>query len=513
MTINEKLFSRLAQNSDLPSPPGIALKLIGLVNDPDSSVSDLVELIKNDPALSTRVLKTVNSPLFCLQRSVTTLNHAIALLGFHAVQTIALSFTLARNLIDMDKTDTDLTWFWRKSVFAATAAQELGNRRGMHGAEALFMGSLLQDIGVLVLSQFLKDAYRPLLKTAQQSHEDLTGLEQSVLGTDHTEIGAWLFKEWNFPELLQEMIRNSHYRGKGEVSNPEVSACVSLSGLLAEIWLNPEQQDLSEKSRTLTEGLFEFDEMKEVLTTVDLKLPAVFQLFDIKVQTEEEREAILAKARETLAISSVSRDVEIRSRVNHMESELEDLRKKALIDPLTGLYNRSHFKKSLDDVFDLVMKEGCAIAVVVFDIDHFKHFNDRYGHATGDLILKEVAYILSAQIRESDIVRFGGEEFVLVLRNITREHTDSICNRLREKVAEHRIRLATGESVGVTVSVGYVHFHGQSDFKESFDLFEAADRAMYAAKQAGRNLVVPYEKIREDIQYMQSGDSIWDAAR
>ena len=98
--MNKKdIYSKIACHSNLPTPPGIALKLIDLVNDDESSISDLVDIVKNDPALSTRVIKTVNSPLFCLQRKVTTLNHAVTLLGFHAVQAIALSFSLANNLI------------------------------------------------------------------------------------------------------------------------------------------------------------------------------------------------------------------------------------------------------------------------------------------------------------------------------------------------------------------------------------------------------------------------------
>jgi len=152
----------------------------------------------------------------------------------------------------------------------------------------------------------------------------------------------------------------------------------------------------------------------------------------------------------------------------------------------------------------LAQEPDSEISVVVCDIDHFKTFNDTYGHSTGDIILKEVAYILSTQTRESDVIRYGGEEFVIILRKVSSEQTETVCNRLREKVAEHRITLESDESVGVTLSIGYVHFDGLSAFEQPFDLFKAADRAMYTAKESGRNRVVSFSQIQDSNTHLAS---------
>lgn len=172
----------------------------------------------------------------------------------------------------------------------------------------------------------------------------------------------------------------------------------------------------------------------------------------------------------------------------------ESLRQASMRDALTGLYNRRFFDESSQREVKRAarqqVKGGYAgLAVMMIDIDHFKRFNDQHGHEVGDQVLREVAQVLQGQTRGSDVAaRYGGEEFTIVLADITPElalgRAQRVC-RAVEKLALH----SSGKDVGtVTISIGLAHFPVDGSTVEA--LLSAADKALYEAKNAGRNRVV-----------------------
>jgi two-component system cell cycle response regulator len=175
-----------------------------------------------------------------------------------------------------------------------------------------------------------------------------------------------------------------------------------------------------------------------------------------------------------------------------MATLLEQSQRLATLDSLTGLKNRRAFIESLGQEIGRRERHGYALSVLLLDVDHFKSVNDRFGHATGDLVLAAVGSVLKGQFRKVDIVaRWGGEEFVVALSGAEAEGAHMSAERLREKIEElelERPRDAGGEGpLKVTVSIG-VATHRMG---ESLDaVVDRADRAMYSAKSAGRNRVV-----------------------
>jgi len=167
----------------------------------------------------------------------------------------------------------------------------------------------------------------------------------------------------------------------------------------------------------------------------------------------------------------------------------EALRAQSIKDPLTGLYNRRYLEETLDREIRRAVRGEQALGILMLDLDHFKKFNDTYGHDAGDTVLRETASFLSRSIRAEDVVcRFGGEEFVVILptAELSAAHArgERICSRLRELNVRHQ-----GQSLGaITVSVGVaaLPLHGTSP-KE---LLDAADAALYRAKGEGRDRVV-----------------------
>jgi diguanylate cyclase (GGDEF)-like protein len=167
----------------------------------------------------------------------------------------------------------------------------------------------------------------------------------------------------------------------------------------------------------------------------------------------------------------------------------ETLQAQSIRDPLTGLFNRRFLQEAFVKFLSRARRESRPVGVIVLDVDHFKRFNDTFGHAAGDVLLGAVGTLLGASFRQEDIAcRFGGEEFVVVLPNASLEDTVRRAEQLRTAIAALSLQ-HQGTSLGaVTASLGVSAFpqHGG----EGDALIEAADAALYRAKHGGRNQVV-----------------------
>ncbi len=161
----------------------------------------------------------------------------------------------------------------------------------------------------------------------------------------------------------------------------------------------------------------------------------------------------------------------------------------ATIDELTGLYNRRYFMENLDREIDRAKRYGAEFFLCMLDLDYFKKINDKYGHSGGDIVLSEVGRMLRESMRQSDMVcRYGGEKFTVILPNTPRKKALAVCERFREKVAAHQFQHNSSE-YHCTVSIGIVLYN--PELKRSFaEIVEMADRALYQAKEEGRDLVV-----------------------
>ena len=183
-----------------------------------------------------------------------------------------------------------------------------------------------------------------------------------------------------------------------------------------------------------------------------------------------------------LAISKVE--------INNLQQSLEAIRAESLTDPLTGLGNRKYFDRAVEDAVALAIKEGGPLSLLMFDIDHFKSFNDNYGHLTGDQVLRLVAMSLRQTIKGQDITaRYGGEEFAVVLPNTVLRSAITVADHIRRAVmTKELMKRSTGEHLGrVTVSIGVATMH-KTDTAQS--LIERTDACLYAAKRHGRNRVM-----------------------
>lgn len=184
-------------------------------------------------------------------------------------------------------------------------------------------------------------------------------------------------------------------------------------------------------------------------------------------------------------------------KMRYLYSETEYL---SVTDGLTGLYNRRHFEYNLEREFKRTRRYPKDLSLAILDIDYFKNVNDTYGHQFGDYVLKEISSLLAMSFRKTDMLyRYGGEELTIILTETSLDNAFIPLERLREVISQHNFSY-NGQSINVTVSIGV------STNLKSIDsprkLVETADKALYRAKQEGRNRLVAYshEQFEQAVQ-------------
>jgi diguanylate cyclase (GGDEF)-like protein len=169
---------------------------------------------------------------------------------------------------------------------------------------------------------------------------------------------------------------------------------------------------------------------------------------------------------------------------------LETLSKQATHDPLTGLFNRRYLDQILYGEITHALQNGTAVGIIMADVDHFKQINDKYGHKAGDLMLQALGKLMKSCVRTSDIVcRYGGEEFVIVMPGASTPTVNECAEEIRSRFQEMTV-FFEGSEIRSTISLGAAIYplHGSG----VDEVFVRADRAMYRAKQEGRNRVVVF---------------------
>lgn len=239
-------------------------------------------------------------------------------------------------------------------------------------------------------------------------------------------------------------------------------------------------------------GFFTEEQVEFFQAYVQLASAALYnaQLF---VQIQNHANELEARVRE--------RTVQLESVNQELQKSQEALQELAIRDALTGLFNRREMERLLDEEMERQhrSKNTFSVSLIMLDIDHFKKINDTYGHQAGDAILQSLGKILIASTRQLDrVARFGGEEFVIIAPEISKNDVYSMAERLRNIVANHQFLISEGNglatTIPVTISLGLASIPTDADSKSG--LLKGADQALYEAKHRGRNQVIAFADIK-----------------
>lgn len=224
----------LAQVADVPPLPTTVLKLINVLNDPESTVTDIVETIKYDPALTTQMLRLCNSAYFGLSREVDSLNDAIRFLG--TLKVLQLVMAVHSNAM-LSKAQhgygLEPGVLWRHSVAVALGASAFAQQTEIGSINLAFTAGLLHDIGKIVLNQFVAESFLDIVQHVTDNHVSFCEAEKHILGFSHEEIGIRLAQKWQLPDTLVQCIGYHHRPGELDPPRPMVdtvylSNCVCL---------------------------------------------------------------------------------------------------------------------------------------------------------------------------------------------------------------------------------------------------------------------------------------------
>ncbi len=489
--------ARLKAQGNLPSPPAVAQRIIRLANDPDVQLGAVADTLAKDPSLAAKVLRIANSPLYARRRRSSTLRQALMVLGLNAATTLALSFSLAPMFQKASSKAFDHRRCWRRSLLCAVASRTLGEQAGLERTEDLFLAGLLQDIAMLAIDRMAPDFYAGL---GAAGHADYCRRETEKLGADHARIGGWLLEQWRLPEHLCRAVAASHGRASdgAPVAEDRFDSCVALGGEVADLFAVGDGTVTVADLAPRVLGLLGLDAVRfgDAIATIARLLPEVEQLFDTSVQDPAAVQSLLDQARELLVVrnlETLTRVAELEAVTGELEARTEALELQSRRDALTGVCSRGHFDVVLEVEFASAVAGRWPLALIMLDLDHFKRINDGYGHPAGDAVLRSTARLLGQCARETDLVaRYGGEEFVLLLPRTDTAAAAGVCGRILKALRE-RVHEFAHHSIRVTASLGVAAADGRHRFRDAQHLVRAADRALYAAKNGGRDRLVCHE--------------------
>ncbi len=229
-TISEDQIKRvISVTGNLPPVPHVAAKMMELVGNEDTSVRDLQKVISADQALTARILKMANSVFYSFDQKISTLSHAIVILGFRAVQSMAIAAS-SRSLFVKKGAQFGLKekLLWEHSIGVGMACRQVARTVGYEQEETAFIVGLLHDIGKAVLNQVIPKKYARIVENVYNEGKSFAQVETEMLGFDHSHIGALIAQKWNFDWEMVETIAY-HHREEAEAGGNVLAAILSVS--------------------------------------------------------------------------------------------------------------------------------------------------------------------------------------------------------------------------------------------------------------------------------------------
>ncbi len=209
---------------DIPSLPEVVNRIVEIMAKPNTPASEIARLISYDPGLTSKVLRMTNSAAYGFQRQISSVQHGIMILGFNTVRGLVLSASIFKMFEGAAGTSgLDHKKFWEHSMSTAIVSRLVADELRLPGMDDAFSAGMLHDIGKVVLDVYFKKYYELVLQTAQENRRPVHGdsflqVEQHVLGTDHSEIGAFLANKWKLPMTITEVIQYHHRPHEAEHS-------------------------------------------------------------------------------------------------------------------------------------------------------------------------------------------------------------------------------------------------------------------------------------------------------
>ena len=294
------------QSIRLPTPPAMAMRILEEVNKEEPSFSRLTELITTDPALTTRILRIVNSAFMAPQTRIDNLNKALTRMGIGLITNVALSFVLVDSFKGSLGSEFDFDYFWKRAVTAAIGANIIANKICCNN-DTIFIAALLHDIGILIASKCLPN-YREIFNRDQHNNFDINSSEQDHFGFSHAELGSEILSSWGLPEKITIPIA-FHQQPNLAPENEECSArVINLADKVSAAFHGRSAPKKINKFREVLQQSYNLsnDTIDQLIEQISEQNNVILSFFDIPNGSTKSASEILQEANEALSNLNLS---------------------------------------------------------------------------------------------------------------------------------------------------------------------------------------------------------------
>ncbi|HTV22459.1 MAG TPA: diguanylate cyclase [Polyangiaceae bacterium] len=455
----------------------------------DVTVESLAKLAHTDAAFAMKLLALVNSPAFARSRTVSDINQAASLLGIRGLRTVALSLLVSSLCPEHESCRGMMANSLRRAVTCKLVAHELGYK----DLDACFATGLFLDSGVLSHAQdHLELAVA--ISAGPAHHRVLREQAEGLI--PHPVLGANMAEKFALPAETVAAIRHHH------AEEPPDGALAQIAWLaegISAIFESPDPERARQMAVTQARKVnLGSAQVAAILEEIPGQVASVAEALDSNVGEMRDVDALRNDAGRLLSEINQQYEGVIRKLgelLAEKEKLTEELRKAnetlaslARTDALTGLPNRRALEDELTRSAARASRDGTWLSLLALDVDYFKGFNDKHGHAAGDAVLATVGRVLIEQCRKGDMpARYGGEEFTVILPNTNPLGANVVAERIRRAFEASETQFE-GKTLKITMSVGVASAQGIATNPVSV-LAARADEALYHAKRSGRNRV------------------------
>ncbi len=516
-----QMVSRAQQLYSLPT---VAMEVLKLTANEHATVVQIKECIQRDPAMTLKILKVVNSPLFGLSGQVSDLNQALALLGIKPLKLLVLGFSLPKAMLQGIEAEV-LAQYWQFALTKAVAAREIANLQRKNFGDDAFIAGLLSEIGALVMLQDLGDAYANFANKVLQEEADLSQMEWETLGFDHNILGCRLLQSWNLPEGLIQVIREGHPSSGIEFNKLRgQSATLRLAHNLAEVLahhrLNLMPKFLDQLKSTTS---YDAETIEHLVVDIQEKLYQLAGVLSVSLPDGTDYCEVVAEAYVQLSqlAESVAAPLALGDRVHH-DQMIQSVEVQRLIDTTKtlaengGVLPQAEKAATLesaceDTPVDPIMADAsllneiatsmhrcrsqrCEFSLSLLKLNQFEDFLVVAGIEEVDVWRKLVAAIVD---RLSDglgrVLPCGEMSLAVLLDDHDRHQTVTLTRQILELVTSWSMRRECHQGIELTVSGGVASACVPPKSLPPQEIFQAARRCLLAASQGGGNAIKSIE--------------------
>jgi len=228
---------------DLSAMPSLALDVMAMLNDPRSSVKDIVQKLQLDQAMISSILKTCNSPLYGIRTPVSSISMAVNLLGYTNIKSILMSYFM-RNLYRLSGKNSIKESLWKHSIAVAVISKHISAYKSNSDPEEAYLAGLIHDIGKIVLYMDDAQSYEKIIKIVESGEADFITAEKQLLKFSHVDIGFFLLEKWKFSQLLKEAVLY-HHESPTRMQSDKILTIVAFADQLSHVYLENRPEDLN----------------------------------------------------------------------------------------------------------------------------------------------------------------------------------------------------------------------------------------------------------------------------